>query len=87
MYFLGPGDGAFNMVYPAYSYNGIVAPHAHNLFLQIVCDAGIAALGVFLLLLFVYFRMLCSAMSRSPIFMWTRMCWQPTVTAIVLRSW
>ena len=62
---IGPGDGAFNMVYPAYSYNGIVAPHAHNLFLQIVCDAGIAALGVFLLLLFVYFRMLCSAMSRE----------------------
>lgn len=62
---IGPGDGAFNMVYPAYSYNGIVAPHAHNLFLQIVCDAGIAALAVFLLLLFVYFRMLCSAMSRE----------------------
>ena len=62
---IGPGDGAFNMVYPAYSYNGIVAPHAHNLFLQIVCDAGIVALGVFLLLLFVYFRMLCSAMSRE----------------------
>ena len=62
---IGPGDGAFNMVYPAYSYKGIVAPHAHNLCLQIVCDAGIAALGVFLLLLFVYFRMLCSAMSRE----------------------
>ncbi len=60
---IGPGDGAFNMVYPAYSYNGIAAPHAHNLFLQIVCDAGIAALAVFLILLFVYFRMMCSALS------------------------
>ena len=62
---IGPGDAAFNAVYPAYSYNGIVAPHSHNLFLQIVCDAGIAALAVFVILLFVYFRMMCSAFSRE----------------------
>ena len=60
---IGPGAEAFNMVYPAYSYSGIVAPHSHNLFLQIVCDAGIAALAVFVILLFVYFRMMCSAVS------------------------
>ena len=40
---IGPGDAAFNLVYPKYSYSGIVAPHAHNLFLQIVCDAGVVA--------------------------------------------
>ncbi len=62
---IGPGDAAFNMVYPAYSYNAIVAPHSHNLFLQMVCDAGISALVVFLLLLFVYFRMMCSAIGRE----------------------
>lgn len=62
---IGPGDAAFNMVYPAYSYNGISAPHAHNLFLQIVCDAGVVALIVFLVLLFVYFRMMCSALGRE----------------------
>ena len=62
---IGPGAAAFNMVYPAYSYNGISAPHSHNLFLQIVCDAGIAALGVFLILIFVYFRMMCTALSRE----------------------
>lgn len=62
---IGPGDGAFNMVYPAYSYNQIVAPHSHNLFLQIICDAGIVALVVFLILLSVYFRMMCSAISRE----------------------
>ena len=27
---IGPGAEAFNMVYPAYSYNGISAPHSHN---------------------------------------------------------
>ena len=62
---IGPGTEAFNMVYPAYSYSGIVAPHAHNLFLQIICDVGIGGLIVFGLLLFVYFRMLCRAISRE----------------------
>lgn len=62
---IGPGDAAFNKVYPAYSYSGIIAPHSHNLFLQIVCDAGIAALAVFVILLFVYFRMMCAAISRE----------------------
>ena len=62
---IGPGADAFNMVYPAYSFNGISAPHSHNLFLQIVCDAGIAALAVFVILLFVYFRMMCTAVSRE----------------------
>lgn len=62
---IGPGDAAFNMVYPAYSYNAIVAPHSHNLFLQMVCDAGISALVIFLLLLFVYFRLMCSTMGHE----------------------
>ncbi len=62
---IGPGDGAFNMVYPAYSLNAIQAPHSHNLFLQIVCDAGIAALLVFVILLFVFYRMMCSALSQE----------------------
>lgn len=28
---IGPGDAAFNLVYPKYSYSGIVAPHALSL--------------------------------------------------------
>ena len=40
-------------------------PHAHNLFLQIVCDAGVVALVVFVLLLFHYFRDLCAAFCRE----------------------
>lgn len=62
---VGPGDAAFNLVYPAYSYNTIVAPHAHNLFLQIVCDAGICALIIFLVILIQYVRTLCVAMHRE----------------------
>ena len=62
---IGPGTDAFNMVYPAYSLNGIFSPHSHSLFLQMMCDAGVAALVVFLILIFVYFRMLCSSLSRE----------------------
>ena len=46
---IGPGTGAFNLVYPAYSYNAANAQHAHNLFLQIMSDGGVVALVVFLL--------------------------------------
>lgn len=59
---VGPGDAAFNLVYPFYSYHEIVAPHSHNLFLQIVVDAGILALLVFLWILIRYFRTLGHAL-------------------------
>ena len=62
---IGPGESAFDAVYPRYSYSGVTAPHSHNLFLQIVCDAGIIALVIFLLLLFHFFRDLCSAFCRE----------------------
>ncbi len=76
---IGPGNDAFNMVYPAYSYNTIVAPHSHNLFLQIICDAGVCALVIFLILLFVYFRMMCSALSREKV--WTNRLFQVAFTS------
>lgn len=62
---IGPGISAFNLVYPAYSYNTIAAPHAHNLFLQLICDAGITGLVLFFIILFSYFRMTFSAFSRE----------------------
>ena len=62
---VGPGVTAFNMVYPAYSYNSVAAPHAHNLFLQIMCDCGICGLVVFLVILFLFFRVTCGALSRE----------------------
>ena len=62
---VGPGEDAFNVVYPAFSYNGVDAPHAHNLFLQMICDAGIAALIVFLLILFHYVRTLAISLRKS----------------------
>ena len=75
---IGPGDEAFNRVYPAFSYNSINAPHSHNLFLQLVCDAGITALVVFLILIFVYFRMMCAALHREKD--WTSRMYQTAFT-------
>lgn len=62
---IGPGEAAFNKVYPFYSYDTIVAPHSHNLFLQIVVDAGILALLVFLWLLLRHFRTLGNALRKE----------------------
>ena len=40
----GPGEGAFNTVYPFYSLTAIEAPHSHNLYLQLLCDTGLPGL-------------------------------------------
>ncbi|MCL2401862.1 MAG: O-antigen ligase family protein, partial [Oscillospiraceae bacterium] len=62
---IGPGTAAFNTIYPLYSFNTIISPHSHNLYLQIMCDAGIAGILVFLAVIFTYFRNLCRAISRE----------------------
>ena len=62
---VGPGTAAFNRVYPIYGYGAANAQHSHNLFLQIICDAGIFALIIFVMLLFSYVRALASAMKKS----------------------
>ncbi len=53
---IGMGAEAFTAVYPFYSYNGIVAPHSHNLFLQILVESGIVGIGVFGLILLFFFK-------------------------------
>ncbi|MEL4105664.1 O-antigen ligase family protein [Oscillospiraceae bacterium WX1] len=62
---IGPGTAAFNLVYPAYGYNTISAPHAHNLYLQLICDAGILGIVLFLFMLFSYFRNTLAAFSKE----------------------
>lgn len=53
---IGPGTEAFKSVYPFYSYSGIVAPHSHNMFLQIFVESGIVGIGVFLAVLFMFMK-------------------------------
>ncbi len=61
----GFGQAAFSKVYPAYALHAVSAPHAHNLFLQITCDCGIVGLIFFIIILFLFFKTLCGAASRT----------------------
>lgn len=55
---IGPGTEAFAKVYPFYSYSAIVAPHSHNLFLQIIVESGIVGIAVFIGMLFLFVKRL-----------------------------
>jgi len=41
---IGLGTKAFSGIYSAYAYNGILAPHPHNLYLNIMSESGITGL-------------------------------------------
>lgn len=62
---IGPGEAAFNRLYPSYGYNGISAPHSHNLFLQIICDTGVSGIIIFILMVIRYFRDSLSAVLNA----------------------
>ncbi len=53
---IGMGQEAFTQVYPFYSYNGVVAPHSHNLFLQILVESGVAGILVFAIILILFIK-------------------------------
>lgn len=61
---IGLGTEAFNTIYPFYSYAGIVAPHSHNLYLQIITENGIMGIASFLWLIFTYYKMTISTVIR-----------------------
>lgn len=54
---VGLGITSFNTIYPLYSYNNIKAPHAHNLYLQIIVEYGIIGFIVMIGVLYNYFKM------------------------------
>ena len=62
---IGPDYDAFIAVYPIYARHGVYAAHAHNLFLQILCDSGIVGLLVFLGLLVSFLRMMLTAIRHE----------------------
>lgn len=53
---IGMGEGAFRTVYPFYSYSAIIAPHSHNLYLQLLVEGGIFALLIFLITIITYIK-------------------------------
>jgi O-antigen ligase len=62
---IGMGEGAFRSVYPFYSYNSIIAPHSHNLYLQFLTEGGICALLIFLVTIVVYVKKMSAAFSDN----------------------
>lgn len=62
---LGPDYEAYITIYPFYARNGIYAAHAHNLYLQILCDSGIVGLLVFLGLIVSFYRMMLTAIRHE----------------------
>lgn len=55
---IGLGTDAFNQIYPIYAYCEIIAPHAHNIYLQILCESGIVGLGTFIIAMIVALKKL-----------------------------
>ena len=54
---IGIGEKAWYRVYPAYAYQGVeVAPHSHNLFLQIWIETGLFGILIFLFFLFLLYQ-------------------------------
>jgi len=55
---VGMGEKAFNYIYPLYAYNAIIAPHSHNLYLQLLVHSGITALIAFAVIMWMVIRYL-----------------------------
>lgn len=62
---IGMGEGAFRSVYPIYSYIGIIAPHAHNTFLQLVVEGGIGTIIIFLGMMVAFLRKIANSFANS----------------------
>ena len=62
----GIGIGAFNQIYPLFSFEAANAYHAHNLFLQEFIELGIVGFVVMVLLFLFFFQKLYSAMRTAP---------------------
>jgi putative inorganic carbon (HCO3(-)) transporter len=62
---LGQGLEAYNVIYPYYAFNAVVAPHSHNLFLQVFVETGIVGLAAFLVMLAWFFRTMAVFLRRA----------------------
>jgi len=54
---IGVGEGAWDQLYPLYSYMGVeAAPHSHNLYLQIWLELGLTGILAFVVFLFLLYQ-------------------------------
>lgn len=61
---VGLGNTSFNRVYPIYSYNGVVAPHSHNLYLQLMAEHGIVGFIIFIEIIYNFYKEAAISMSK-----------------------
>jgi glycosyltransferase involved in cell wall biosynthesis/O-antigen ligase len=64
-YGIGLGAAAWAKIYPFYSYSMITAPHAHNVYLQVISEMGIVGLTVFVGIIVVFFGKMLRAYVRT----------------------
>ena len=62
---VGMGIISFNTIYPLYSYNNIVAPHSHNLYLQVIVEYGIVGFITMVGVMYNYFKELIISMKAK----------------------
>lgn len=53
---IGLGTASFNLVYPLYAYNDIVAPHSHSLYLQLFVEYGVVGFIVFIGVIYNFYK-------------------------------
>jgi len=86
---IGMGEGAFALVYPEYSYSAIVAPHSHNVFLQLTVEGGISTLLIFLAAMFIFLRQayeVYKVSEKNSMERLVSLCFGAGMTAFLLQS-
>ena len=68
LYGIGIGTEAFSSIYPRYALAGTeVAPHSHNLYLQITSEMGIFALIIFIAFCLAFIGMSLSTLKNTSV--------------------
>lgn len=62
---IGPGNEVFSKLFNLYAQDQVVAPHAHNLFIQLACEGGILLLVIFVIIVLLFVRLLLAAIGKE----------------------
>ena len=62
---IGPGNEVFSRLFNFYAQDLVIAPHSHNLFLQLACEGGILLLIVFIVIVLIFVRMMLAAIGKE----------------------
>ena len=83
---IGLGEAAFRKIYPYFSYSGIVAPHSHNLYLQLTVESGIMALLVFVICMIIFIKDMINIQSGGRKYGMDAMALMSGVAAFLIQS-